>query len=681
MASTVPNDEDVHSIKTDYSAHLSTKINKDDDQIMLDVISSGTTDLGSFVMDESDLGLEDDDKGCCPLKCCAKKSAYHFGGGEGHSNVHINEAFSGESVYVETVMDFNNNYYRKWYDVVSNDDPERFDKMLHKAGEVKKKLLINGRFKFNIPHSVIEKATRAHQQYERPLCVAAAFASSYVFTKLLKEDVCVTARDKHGCNVVHALVIAAADCKEREEQYFAMYNSLLENTDRDTQRALLLGETLQGQRPLELAAKLGAFGIFRVILETPSFFGKILCQTGACSFYRYNLSDYEDSSNPKRYYRSPLRYICNIQEEHVDDYIEHKIHEIPVIKSWMRRKYLSNFGLILLWLTIKFANVVMCTIIDPNALPLYVACRENITSYSDCTNSADSNWLVISTVFAIITGFYSVVVVLFDLFELVVCRRCKQEKGLADHAIGNNQFGTLSFYRCCHFLLALSTIIMLVVAYLYRGKDNLQACLTSKAVMLPFIVIDLFHVLENVPLFGTFVTTMQRLLKITLKYVLFSFLIQLIFALYFYTTVTGFVPSASGTGIEVTGFENILAAIYTTILLISNTVPSTNADAIAVRFPLYIYIIIMILLFLNYLVAILMDIQRLKPERMSLLRDMRRLRLAITVEERFAGCARKSTCAEKNSGYFIVATYIKDRNFRNDVSANTPIHSRIPQGR
>jgi hypothetical protein len=647
------------------------------------VISSGTTiDLESFV-DEDDLGQEDEGGCCCSLSCCTKKKAYHFSDGEGHANVHINEAYSGESAFVETVMDLNS--YRKWYEVLSTNNSARYDKMMRKAGEVKQKLLINGRFKFNIPHSVAERTTRkAHQQFERPLCVAAACASSDVFLKLLKEDICVTARDKHGCNVVHALVIAAAECEELEEQFFAMYNALLDNTDRDTQRALLLGETLHGQRPLELAAKMGAFGIFRIILETPSFYGKILCQSGTCAFYRYSLSDYEDSSNAKRYYRSPLRYICNIQEEHVQGYLDHKIHEIPLIKAWMKRMYVSNFGLILLLLVLKFANVVLCTIVDPNALPIYAVCGENSSSYPDCNNTRDSNWLVISTVFAILTGFYSIVVVLFDLFDLIICRPCQREKRLADHQVGKNHFGTLGFYRCCHFLLALSTIIMLLVAYLYHfyQEDNTNhAGLVCKAVMLPFIIVDLFHVLENVTFFGTFVTTMQRLLQITLKYVLFSILIQIIFALYFYTAITGFVPSAKGIDITTTGFENVLASIYSTFLMMINGGQAANLSDAAIRFPFYIYMIIMILLLLNYLVAVLLDTHELKPDRMSLLRDIRKLLLAMNVEEKFAGCARKSTCSDKYSGYFVVATYIKDRNFRNETGMKKSTHSHIPKGR
>jgi hypothetical protein len=434
----------------------------------------------------------------------------------------------------------------------------------------------------------------------------------------------VTVQDKYKCNFVHALIVAAAEYRELEPKYMEIYTAVMSNLDVTRKRQVLYEQDEDRFRPLELAAKRGLYGLFRLILDTKGVYlqERIVARQGLHNVVRYNLSEYEDHGSRYRQLRHPLRMIHFLKTSHVNSYLANNIHNSPAVEAWRTRKSKQFFPYVLIWFSLRFLFLVLITYYG--FADFSSASAKNYGDDSKCLPLSPSDMHSLGLFLAVISFF----MILFDILEFVFDSWDKDRK-IVDRVYEiKDLFVThTKFYRYGNFILCCLCITQYFLAQFRVIKS---VYLSAKAVTLVFTLFSFLQILELLPWISTVAMFIQRILVLFLHFVGIQTGFRVVFYLFLRGTGTDLAKDKGD-------FKLFGGGIYALFRLDKGGGGSfgTNPPGY-LQFTHHILYTVFSVIFINMLVTVMVDCLTQMTKFKHLIRSLRRLEMIILFEERCA---------------------------------------------
>jgi hypothetical protein len=528
--------------------------------------------------------------------------------------------------------------YTDWFNIIKNDDVSEYDNAMAALNEQKEKL-VNGYFAYPV-HKRLKVNIRNNRDYcadfYRPLVLAAAFGSRGVFVKLIQDGAVITQTEQNGCNIIHAMIIATAEYRDREGRILDMYLDIRQHTEVDILKMLLSAESDDHMLPVELAVRLGAFGIFRAIVETQGVYENPAGEIGLTTYATYDIDVYENHRSWRREIRSPLRLLRYMENDHMASFLEYDIIQMPIIKAWSQRKKLQSLPFIVLWFLCKAMFLIFNIFMDPRVFKVLArgGCSEvlnvsNITHWA-CSGkfvkpeSQDPNFVL--RLLYYFTGFamlFSTIFLLYDLVEFIT-RTLDREGRLLRRVPQKSPYVAYTvFYRVCQTVLCLNGVIGGIWLYIV-DPFNTEGILYLKAMNLPFILMGVLYLLEPLPIFGYFAITLQRMITAMLKFTALQALIEVVFTIFFMSAETH-MPS----------FKSIDIGIYSMFLLSQNILNFGFTPAWYTRISHYLHHFMGNILLMNYLIAVMSSLISTNNKEKKAIQLIRVLDVCFLVEDRY----------------------------------------------
>ena len=258
----------------------------------------------------------------------------------------------------------------KIYEIIENDEVEKFQALLRSTDSRVNFDLINGQFQFQ---RIKEDNAESLFQPIKPFTVAAICGSHQIMDTIIENEGDICGMEWNGGNVVHCMVSFAFLHPEREPSICRSYVYLISLLNVETMRKLLMLDNNDKLRPLEMAAQLGVFALFRFILETN---GVYLVQSERHGIYlrkSYDLTDYENfTSKDNRCVKSPLHFLAYADKRNLANPNTAALLKWQLISRWIDGKFQKNRTLLLLWfifrlvLSMLFFSLIMSKPISEN---------------------------------------------------------------------------------------------------------------------------------------------------------------------------------------------------------------------------------------------------------------------------------------------------------------------------
>ncbi|CAD5113043.1 DgyrCDS2240 [Dimorphilus gyrociliatus] len=176
------------------------------------------------------------------------------------------------------------NTYRGYFEALRNGDINSVTTFFDQA-EVNTYDLING--KFIIPRRKVSFLI------ERPIHVAVSSGNIDLIKLLCRNGVDITAIGSNDDNTLHIIALISSRNQNNEQMFINVYNYLLQEFDIAILAKLFMSENKQGLRPVELAAKVGAYKVLLRFFETNGVYRKSCKFLGYYQEILYDITDYE----------------------------------------------------------------------------------------------------------------------------------------------------------------------------------------------------------------------------------------------------------------------------------------------------------------------------------------------------------------------------------------------------
>ena len=164
-------------------------------------------------------------------------------------------------------------------------------------------------------------------------CLAAVFDSRRVMQVMRNFGVPVTQMNSHGNTFLHCIIANASLQSEDGESQCIKTISYIKSIMTDEEfKQILLTENKDGLRPLELAAHLGTFIIFRNLFETNNLYMSKTQDLGFYSVQHYDITEYVDGS---RLYNSPLFLMFYLEQRKLEHKSTRYMYLSDPMKSWI----------------------------------------------------------------------------------------------------------------------------------------------------------------------------------------------------------------------------------------------------------------------------------------------------------------------------------------------------------
>ena len=329
-----------------------------------------------------------------------------------------------------------------WFEILERNDLESTREMIESACSEEKDLLLNGEF-VTEDHSICGKTVEATQCHiKTALALAASGRSVKLMEYLLSSGADPTRKTSVG-NVIHILIHTNY---LRQEDFTDAFDIIAKNVSHDQMKAMLFQEDNNGLRPLELAARLSAFGIFERIFNTKGIYRFPKWRDGKHIFNLHDVTEYENFPRSKRR-PSPILLLSETDTACAKQQHTRKLLFSNVIQEWIRYKYLTNLVFIVLWAVFRVVLVIsyISTIDDNN--PGNVTNPESV-----CEHSSDFIVITTNDSFWIHALHISVCcfLIVFDIFEFIVVSSKRRER--FKNVTRKRPAVTTTFYRISQFL-------------------------------------------------------------------------------------------------------------------------------------------------------------------------------------------------------------------------------------
>lgn len=540
----------------------------------------------------------------------------------------LNRVFSEQEEHGDK-MDIN--MFQFWFDAIEQDNAPLVEETLSQSNEMQKRILIDGRFVFDIPEGSLKSVAKQRLPcaFERPLVLAAVFRSKKVLSAFLRGKVDVFIQDINTSTVLHGIIWSVALNPSLELEYIAIYELLINTLSKDQKKHLIFLEDSEGLRPIELATRLCTFGIFQTILDTEGVYLYNKGHLGGYVCTWFDVTDYESSSHGQRCDRSPLKMLVALEKEHLKNAQNTKLLQHPAIAKWIQNKIITNVPYLTAWFLTRLAYTFLIFVgatAERNAVgqnqrnDTNAFCPEPLFDVSSLTF-----WIITYLAIA-----FSVIIVLYDTIDNFLYQiKFKHQDSRLYHVFGSRNFVVRTrFYRVCNFLLAAAVLTFHTSNFLHKSA------ITSKAYMLTNIlnIWSLLFFIQLLPALGYFVTIIQRMLKdmfhfLVLYVILFFSFSQTFYNLFYMGTVC------------TEEFHTVPMSMYSTFRIMLNMIDLTGyqgTDMTDVAILHISYVIVVPILLVNFLIALMSNSVSDVAENRYIIMTLQRLSAAILVEERLA---------------------------------------------
>ncbi len=261
------------------------------------------------------------------------------------------------NLYLETDQD--------WLDSILNDDISRAKDLLSKHHN-KKDILLNGNFDNKLTTEYLKTEDLVmYYVAHKPLCLASANGSQRVLEFLLGEGVNpLDTIDHGGFNIIHCLLASVFFRPGQQHILNSTYNLITNVLPEKSLKELLLQESNDGLRPLEMASKLGLTWIVKYILQTKGVYVKKIENHGPMLCYWIDITDYETLNRGHRRDKSPIKLLVELDETDLERVGTKELFEWSVLKTWTKGKMSYNKPFVIMWMLFRIVLILMIYVVD-----------------------------------------------------------------------------------------------------------------------------------------------------------------------------------------------------------------------------------------------------------------------------------------------------------------------------
>ena len=445
-------------------------------------------------------------------------------------------------------------------------------------------------------------------------CIAAVYNSKTVMQLLFEagaNPTQITSSQNHMLHIMIARASVGTEDEEKEVIHTIQY--IKDIVTNETYGDLLHAENSEGLRPLELAAHLGTFQIFKFLFETPDVYMTEVNH----DVYSVQYFDITEYIIGKRVGKSPVKAMLYLEERKLALKSTQMICQEDSIRCWFSAMLYGNIPVLVLWFFARFFLIGSIILMDMYNVCLRYAMTEVCFQYTSFEMYTSYHYTLSLAV---------VVIVLISVADDIinaVCYMCCRPRWLYRTVFGKKvtcvryKFYVL-IHSVCVFAYALSSVIEI------GGLFFLVA--------FGFVWSFLFF-MQLLPMFGNYVVATQRMIGV---FVEFSLLFGVFYLSYCFTLYKLLFPFYGA------DFADIRLAAYNTFLVMQNMFAFKAQPEIASDFRLHLlhitFVLMVPILLLNFLIALLISTYTYVNENRDVLMTIQKLSVAMAAEGRFTVC-------------------------------------------
>ena len=513
--------------------------------------------------------------------------------------------------------------FNKWYKVLKNDDVKAYENIMKTLDPQQRDILREGIFIYGTPPKQLQlKRSNKMAEFGIPFHIALSNRAFGVVEKMLDDEIDMSKMDVGRANVIHVLIISASEKRQQENDYLKLLDNVFKHLTAEEVGNLLIQENAHGYRPLELAVRLGIYGIFREILNYPGHLVERSFEAGLNTYSVYNLSPYQWYDNRRRTLRSPLRLLAYATPDGKESLKKYGIIHLPVIEQWANLLMRRNLIFLVIWWISRVAFNCMMISVDFTVV-LKHEC-EGMVNITDICSRLDGSSISAKNAYLLIG--WSFLIAIMDITEVVILM-FDRERRLAYKGITNPlhpYIAWTAFYRICQFMLVILAALAPFAASVFDGEQAFEFLLTLKACCLFHTMMSLLYLIEPLPVLGFFAITLRRMVESIAVFIVFLIPMLITFSQFFEMVTDGKY-----------GFTGHRDGMYQLFRLDIGSLDFGPTPGVVVQMVHVTFYVMDGILLMNYLIAVMTNVAADSDEDREILIFLRRLNAVLLAEERY----------------------------------------------
>lgn len=528
--------------------------------------------------------------------------------------------------------------HQDYFDAIITNDPAKLRAVFSPETQLGVERLMNSEFDFE-QDDCAEFIKSKHYEPVLPLHVALCACADDVIDVLLEFKAQVFLTDASGNNALHSLITFVFYKPEMEKQACAAYATLSGCLGEDKMAELLSTKNRDGFRPVEFAAQQGTLLLLEAMLLTPGLYLKERWKKGLSQYTFVDVTEYESGS---RHDKSPLMLLAHLARCKLGDRSSARVIQSPLFSAWIDAKMAINKHVIIAWVIFRVLFLSLLLIIDYDSTSVRSLIREtaNVTmeavlckEFRKMRYSEQQRHAMVWLLFALAN-----IILLYDVIEVVYIIATKRYRILYNLNGLKRLVINSVFYRGCQFvtmLLITANISGNIATHnnLHRTGSEVLQVVVYLRILLPITISwSLFFFLQTAPWIGDSIISIQGMVKDIARFIvlLFIFMIPFMHIFYLGTALT------SNEGC-IEDFKSVARSFYTLFRISLNMVDITSydlqfADAFYLMHVIFVYIVGIVLL--NFLIAVMSNIQSQLEANRRMLSTLNKLSVACYAEAR-----------------------------------------------
>ena len=526
--------------------------------------------------------------------------------------------------------------FSEFFEAIIEDDVAKLRNVLEAVPREQRKSLLTSHFEFQdqvyqkyFPTTIYSPCLPLHLAV---FCGARDVIKLFLFLHLNLEG-----RDVRGYCILHALVAYNFYHPNAVDRAVGLFEFLEHRLHTETMKHLLMMENDDQYRPIEFAAQQGTLRLLQAMMlsETYAVEQKTI---GLNTFTMIDVTDYETGD---RKYKSPLFFLVHLSRKKLGQAEVPEVVHGPLFKTWKRVKLRCNIVPIIVWAVVRITILITHLAADYDSEPRIRKLRregldpdvELCESFRDFDYSYDAH-----SAFLFINLLTSLAVVIFDVGEMMYLGWKRRLRVLYDLKGFKKLIINVKFYRICEFLTMLLTIYLISVSlYTHEDLDDYHETIVQSVyfvrVVLPvFIVWSVFYFMQCLPWIGTSIISIQGMIRDMTRFAILMVIYNIPFMHLFYI----FSSNESNQGC-IEDFNTIGRTFYSLLLLSLNIVDPTQYDVhheASFYFMHAVFVYVVGIVLLNFLIAVMANVQRYLEEHQGVLLTLNVLSVACYAEMR-----------------------------------------------
>ena len=532
---------------------------------------------------------------------------------------------------------------KEWLAALKDNNVNKATRIFTSASPDFKEFLLNGDVEYYDGRKPDDAASLKNANEDmrfcitKPLHAAAIYHSNDVVTFLYSTGIDVFQVDDWQNNVFHKLIQAASlDMinENRYEETLVHIRDLLSDVE---VKRLLLAENSFSLRPLEFATFHGCMEMMDLILETKGVYLYEETNVGYNIVQYFDFSDYEmfDENIPPRFYSSPLVFAMFMETSRIKHYHAYTMLNDHVLRELLHAKIKMNWPFICLWFLFRvfYTGLFFTAALGDNGPILTTEFNNTSNSFEfikTCTShDIDEGielWYALSTL--------SAMILIHDLWEYISFRKWLPA-GVYAKIRQRNSVAHSSFFSRTQILTCFSMIGITCCQMLRKRNHDIPITLDHIffALISYGCVWGLLYFFQVLPWMSIYAIAVQRMLKDFIRFTFIFALFFVVFTLSFRRVLKGNPDACSQ------HFETPIESAYSTFLVIINLMDFQcyeNADKISLYILHIGFVFFVVILLLNFLIAIMAKSFSDVYEQRHVIIQIQRLSLVNSLQLRLA---------------------------------------------